>query len=429
MISVVCVYNNEGMLNRILLPSLKEQTVKYQLILMRNVDGRFKSAASALNYGAQMATGKYIMFVHQDIELGSKTWLADVERTLDTIPDLGIAGVLGVVLEGKSYLDRSRGLICNCGKDFGNPITKPERVQTLDEVVAVIPRTVFQVLQFDARNFDGWHLYVADYCLSTDHGSYVVPNYVYHRSLTTNSKDIWKYRRRLLLKHRRKIVTTGGRITWANTVTSPFYRLLWSTYKSIFPVWPDIVRRETRGYVSALDLGCGYDSQISVCKIPYTVGVEIFEPYLTESSKKGIHNLYIKKDILDLNLPPKSFDVVVASEVLEHISKEEGLTLLSKMEEWAKRKVILTTPNGYVWQDGYDSNPYQEHKSGWTVDELRSKGYRVYGQNGLKFLRGYRGIPIYKPVFLWNRISDVTQKVTKYFPKMAFQLLAVKEIK
>jgi len=119
---------------------------------------------------------------------------------------------------------------------------------------------------------------------------------------------------------------------------------------------------------------------------------------------------------------------VIALDVLEHLSKEEGYELLKKMERWARKKVIIFTPNGYVYQDGYDNNPFQEHKSGWGVKELEELGFKVFGINGWKKLRGYKASIKYKPSFLWERISDLTQKITYYYPKLAFQLFAVKEI-
>lgn len=177
-----------------------------------------------------------------------------------------------------------------------------------------------------------------------------------------------------------------------------------------------------------MDLGCGYNSIIQYCNIPFSVGVELFEPYLEESKKKGIHNEYIKEDIRKVELKPKSFDVVVLLDVLEHLTKEEGYELIRKMEKCARKKNIIFTPNGLVWQEGYDNNPLQEHKSGWGVEELEKLGFKVYGINGWKKLRGYKASIKYKPTRLWSIISDLTQKITYYFPKFAFQLFAVKKV-
>ena len=111
MISIVCVYNNEEIFNNYLLKSLKSQTAKHEEILIDNTQGRFKSAAEALNWGGRKAKGKYIMFVHQDVDLSSNTWLENAENILDPIINLGIAGVAGMSEEGLINKERNRGII------------------------------------------------------------------------------------------------------------------------------------------------------------------------------------------------------------------------------------------------------------------------------------------------------------------------------
>ena len=108
MISVVCVYNNPEILNDYLLKSLKDQIAEKELIKIDNTEGKFSSAAEALNYAGKKAKGEYIMFVHQDVDLSSNSWLEDAEEILNTIPDLGIAGVAGVSEEGRTHKDKKR---------------------------------------------------------------------------------------------------------------------------------------------------------------------------------------------------------------------------------------------------------------------------------------------------------------------------------
>lgn len=240
MISVVVVYNNVGMLERILLPSLKQQTVEYEFIPVDNTDGLFKSAAEALNFGGSVARGKYILFVHQDIELGSKTWLADVEKMLDALPDLGMAGSVGMSIEGNTWLDGGRGYIMNLGEVLGKPSSVSTVVNTLDECVLIVPRKVFEVLRFDDKYFTGWHCYGCDYCLSVQEIGlqvYVIPAFVYHRSIAANSKDLLKYQTRLYLKHRKlfpKISTTTGVLTGARLIVALLVAIMVWVYKRIY---------------------------------------------------------------------------------------------------------------------------------------------------------------------------------------------------
>jgi hypothetical protein len=187
--SIVVVFNNRQKLDQVLLASLKKQSAKYELIEVDNSAGKFTSAAQALNYGGERAGEKYIMFVHQDIELCSATWLEDAEKMLDGLKDLGIAGVAGISERGTDLKDRGRNIIRHTSEltvwDLANPIDSPEVIQTLDCCLLIIPREVFSKLKFDAVTCDNWHLYGEDYCLSCaglDLRAYVLPLTVNHHS-------------------------------------------------------------------------------------------------------------------------------------------------------------------------------------------------------------------------------------------------------
>jgi len=199
-------------------------------------------------------------------------------------------------------------------------------------------------------------------------------------------------------------------------------------YHQIVPNYLNFLKKQTQGYQSILDLGCGPNSIVQHLNIPRKVGVELFEPYLQESIKKSIHSEYIQADIRTLDITDKSFDIVYMSEVLEHLSKQEGAELLAKMSRWAKHKVIITTPNGFIEQGEVDSNKLQEHRSGWTVKDLGQNGFKVYGMAGMKSLRGYRSTIKYKPEIFWNHISAMSEFFVFKIPNAAFQLIGIKYI-
>lgn len=216
MISVVCVYNNKDILDNYLIKSLKIQSSNYELILMDNTDGKFKSAAEALNEGGKEAKGKYIMFTHQDIDFLSDNWLKNAENTLDSIPDLGIAGVAG-------KLNIKKGIITNI-KDGIPPkyagttkIKSVMKVQTLDECLFIIPKNIFKILKFDEETCNDWHLYAVDYCLNViklGFNVYVLPFLLYHRSPGFSvSKKYYLTMKKMLNKHKNDykwIYTTMG---------------------------------------------------------------------------------------------------------------------------------------------------------------------------------------------------------------------------
>ena len=195
------------------------------------------------------------------------------------------------------------------------------------------------------------------------------------------------------------------------------------------------LEKEMVGCKTLLDLGCGTDSPIGKIKneFSYTLGIDIFEESLKKSQKKNIHDSYTKMDVLSLSktFKKKSFDCVLASDLIEHLTKAQGLRLLKMMETIAKKKVIVFTPNGYIPQHEYNGNLYQVHRSGWDCNEMKSFGYQVTGINGWKALFGVvdkRAEIVWQPILFWGKMSLLSQIITQRFAKQAFQILCTKEL-
>lgn len=228
MISIACVYNDKTVLENCLLKSLQNQTSNYELILADNTERKFESASKALNWGAKNAKGEYIMFVHQDVDLCSNSWLEEVEKVLDQLPNLGIAGVAGKKDEkGVMTIIKHGDPPKLAGKIY---IEKPTQVQTLDECLVIIPRSVFDVVQFDEEACPDWHLYTVDFCLSVailGLRVYAIPTSIYHKSRGVSPKNpfqiilslsslpegYYQTLKKLLRKHKnhyKRIYTTMG---------------------------------------------------------------------------------------------------------------------------------------------------------------------------------------------------------------------------
>ncbi|MFX0091531.1 MAG: glycosyltransferase [Candidatus Hodarchaeota archaeon] len=247
LISVVCVYNNSRLLKQWLLKDLKSQTVDYELILIDNTKNMFKSAAEALNHGGRKVNGNYIMFAHQDVNLCSNTWLEEVENILNSISNLGIAGVVGMSNEGeieKIFKDNIK---------WGYRFSEPVPVQTLDECLVIIPHSIFKKLQFDEVVCDNWHLYAVDYCLSIKSQfplkAYLIPLPTRHigsgrraerfidilRSFGDLPQGYYKTLEKMRGKHKthyRKIYTTCG--VW-NTQYHTMWQRAWNLMKAVAP--------------------------------------------------------------------------------------------------------------------------------------------------------------------------------------------------
>lgn len=205
MISIVCVYNNKAILSSYLLKSLEIQISEYELILVDNTGGKFKSAAEALNYGGKLANNNYIIFIHQDMDLISPNWLENVEDLLNTLTNLGIAGVAG---KSKDQWWPLTNIEDGIPPQRVSPykITIPMKVQTLDECLLIIPKKIFNILSFDKVTCDDWHLYGVDFCLTIKklgYNVYVLPLSGHHKSKGESiSERYFETLNKLLKKHR-----------------------------------------------------------------------------------------------------------------------------------------------------------------------------------------------------------------------------------
>ena len=194
MFSIIVVHNSEDIERELLLTSLARQTVPYELILLENKNNRnYTSAASALNDGAKKATGEYLLFVHQDVDLLDSEFLSKAEELLADISDLGVAGVAGMKAGDMCDHERRRNRICQGSPkgEWGKVIDSVEKVQTLDECLLIVPSKVFSSCIFDVSTCDHWHLYGVEYCLSIlkfNLAAYVLPLPIYHTSVGDSAK-------------------------------------------------------------------------------------------------------------------------------------------------------------------------------------------------------------------------------------------------
>jgi N-acetylglucosaminyl-diphospho-decaprenol L-rhamnosyltransferase len=207
-----------------------------------------------------------------------------------------------------------------------------------------------------------------------------------------------------------------------------YFAIGFFSVRLFFPIEYFVIK-ELISAKNVLDLGCGRHSPVGI--LPDTIhktGVELYEPYLEKAVSSKRHNVYIKGDITNMQFKDKSFDVVVALDVIEHLQKKDAIELINRMEKWASKKVVIFTPNGYMDQGCWEGNPYQQHRSGWTADFFKNMGFKIYGVRGFKGLR--RIIPRADGM-KWSFLEvliDTTQVATYFLPEFAYQLFCVKDL-
>lgn len=137
---------------------------------------------------------------------------------------------------------------------------------------------------------------------------------------------------------------------------------------------------------SVLDVGCGLALKSKYIPANIRVGVDIHEPYF-EHIESNVPYVVVKYDVRKLRdiFIPKSFDLVIGCDIIEHLEKQEGFELLKQCEEIARKAVISENPRGFIPQDmdilGYGGDHWQTHRSAWEPEEFEQLGYTVLTRN------------------------------------------------
>jgi len=188
-----------------------------------------------------------------------------------------------------------------------------------------------------------------------------------------------------------------------------------------------------------LDVGCGRGGNILVIKRQHArarikvVGFDIFKPYVCECVELGVYDDLLICDAKQMPFNLKgSFDVVLCSELIEHMTKREGEKLLDNVEKIALRQVIVTTPVGYT-EGSYnkieEDNTYQIHRSGWDPADFRKRGYKVWGMHPFSPLDK---LPLVQKMPLnfniWFLFPFSLLNLVAFKPEKSHRIIAVKEM-
>jgi len=187
-----------------------------------------------------------------------------------------------------------------------------------------------------------------------------------------------------------------------------------------------------RKELSLLDVGCGDGLMGSMLKKKtlFSVGVDIDAASLKKGYENNSHDGYILCDVRILPFQPKSFDTVLAMEVLEHQEKEDALKSIKDWEQIAKRQIIITTPVGECRVAAKEDNPFDEHMSFWSPQELKQLGYTVRG-HGLAKLYGDNGWFVTAPkIFmpLLYVLSILVGPVVYFLPGLSGRMVCIKRL-
>lgn len=189
---------------------------------------------------------------------------------------------------------------------------------------------------------------------------------------------------------------------------------------------------------TVLDIGCGTGEFMSLIKNDSwkITGIDIHKKTAKVAMKSKVYKDVLVGDLIKvckkLVKEKKKYDLIFCSQVIEHITKEEGEELLNLMEELTNKKIYIGTPRGYLKQgeEHIEDNKYQDHKSGWVERDFVSRGYKVYGV-GLSLIWSEDGLirksNKYIKIFL-TLVSFVFSPLTFFVPSFASGLMAIKDM-
>jgi len=136
---------------------------------------------------------------------------------------------------------------------------------------------------------------------------------------------------------------------------------------------------------SILDVGCGFGLWGFLCREYLDVinervqpdtwltridGIELFEPYIL-SHQRSLYTSIRIADIRDAAQDVDEYDLIITGDVIEHLDKADGETVLAQLYGKAKKAMLVNIPIG----DGWDhperhGNPGELHRSQWQVEDF-----------------------------------------------------------
>lgn len=128
-----------------------------------------------------------------------------------------------------------------------------------------------------------------------------------------------------------------------------------------------------------LDLGAGsgtYSRLIksaNILKDAEWIAVEAWKPYIDKFNLNSHYSSVINQDIRKLNWEAMgNFDVTIAGDVLEHVTKEDAISIVKNILNISKN-LIISIPVVHYPQEAVEGNPFEVHvKDDWSHEEVIS---------------------------------------------------------
>lgn len=174
-----------------------------------------------------------------------------------------------------------------------------------------------------------------------------------------------------------------------------------SSEKIISPIVSKILSLRPQ---TILDIGLGYGKWGYLCReyleawndriepidwAVKVVGIEAWKPFSElQWNMINYNNIIVGDALEEIKKINENFDLVIATDVLEHLDKNRSIELFEEGLKKAERCFIVSIPLGKNWLHNkiVYNNPYNAHKCVWYEEEILK-----YKPNYFTTVEGVRG--------------------------------------
>lgn len=94
-------------------------------------------------------------------------------------------------------------------------------------------------------------------------------------------------------------------------------------------------------------------------------GIEGYPDYVTEMHRYIYNNIMIG-DLRTLADKIGDYDVIFLGDIIEHVTKQEGIDVLNRLRRKARKAIIISTPKYETGQQALCDNDLETHRSVWS---------------------------------------------------------------
>jgi len=126
-----------------------------------------------------------------------------------------------------------------------------------------------------------------------------------------------------------------------------------------------------------IDIGAGSGTYVKLikenagcCVDAEWIGIEAWLPYIQEFNLSNRYNRILNTDVRTLDWNTLTPSVVIAGDILEHMTKIDAITLVNQVLA-STNTMIISIPIRHMPQDAINGNPFEVHvKDDWSHEEV-----------------------------------------------------------